>query len=158
LKLKERSEVMPGNNRLFVLIALFLVGLLVLGLLAIGGVVIIGSINRSQQAARPTLTPTLPAIAQATPTFTPSATPLPTNTLEPTLTPTKLVQDTPPLTGDETATPTWTPMPSATPVPGATPVGEETTPDTGIGGLGAALAALGLAGILFFTRRLRTTG
>ena len=53
---------MPGNNRLFVLIALFLVGLLVLGLLAIGGVVIIGSINRSQQAARPTLTPTLPTV------------------------------------------------------------------------------------------------
>jgi hypothetical protein len=147
---------MAGNNRLFVLIALFLVGLLVLGLLAIGGVVIIGSINRSQQAARPTFTPTLPPIAQATPTFPPIPTQVPTNTPLPTVTPTKVVQDTPTLTGDETPTPTWTPMVTSTPVPGATPVGEETTPDTGIGGLGAALAAIGLAGVLFFARRLRT--
>ena len=119
---------MPGDNRLFVLFVPFLVGLLVLGLLGIGGGVIIGKINRSQQAARPTLTPTLPAIAQATPTFTPSATRLPTNTLEPTLTPTEVVQDTPTSTGAETATPTWTPMPSATPIPSATHVEEETTP------------------------------
>jgi hypothetical protein len=147
---------MAGNNRLFVLIALFLVGLLVLGLLAIGGVVIIGSINRSQQAARPTPTSTLPIIAQITPTFTPSATPLPTNTSQPTVTPTKVVQDTPTPTGDETATPTLTPMLTTTPAPGATPVGEGTTPDTGIGGLGAVLAAAGLAGILFIARRLRT--
>jgi hypothetical protein len=141
------------NNRLFVLIALFLVGLLVLGLLAIGGVVIFGSINRSQQAARPTFTPTLPLIAQATPTFPPTSTPIPTNTPPPTVTPTKVVQETPTPTGLET--PTLTPMPTSTPVPGATPAGEETTPETGIGGLGAALAAVGLAGVLFIARRLR---
>lgn len=148
---------MAGNNRLFVLIALFLVGLLVLGLMAIGGVVAFGQLNRAQQAARPTFTPTLPLIAQATPTFPPTATPAPTNTSLPTVTPTKVVQDTPTLTGDETPTPTWTPMVTSTPVSGATPAGEETTPDTGIGGLGAALAAIGLAGVLFFTRRLRAT-
>ncbi|UCC88317.1 MAG: hypothetical protein JSV81_03145 [Anaerolineales bacterium] len=147
---------MAGNNRLFVLIALFLVGLLVLGLLAIGGVVIVGSINRSQQAARPTSTPTLPAIAQATATRLPTATLPPTNTLEPTLTPTKVVQDTPTLTGDETATPEPAERATSTPVPGATPAGEGTTPDTGIGGLGAALAAVGLGSVLFIVRRLRT--
>jgi hypothetical protein len=147
---------MAGNNRLFVLIALFLVGLLVLGLLAIGGVVIIGSINRSQQAARPTFTPTLPAIAQVTPTFPPTNTPIPTSTPLPSITPTKVVQDTPTPTGNETATPTLVVMPTSTPVSGATPAGEGTTPETGIGGLGAVLAALGLAGVLFITRRLRT--
>jgi hypothetical protein len=47
-------------------------------------------------------------------------------------------------------------MPTSTPVPGATPVGEETTPDTGIGGLGAILAAIGLTGILVIARRMRT--
>lgn len=97
---------MTGNNRLFVLIALFQVGLLVLGLLAISGVVIIGSIDRAQRAAGPTLTPMLPIIAQATPTFRPAATPSPTNTLEPTATATKVVQDTPPPGENETATPT----------------------------------------------------
>lgn len=147
---------MTDSNRLFVLIALFLVGLLVLGLLAIGGVVIFGSINRAQQAARPTSTPTLPAVALATPTFTltPSITPSPTNTSLPTATPTRVVQETPTPTGEETATPV--PAPIRTPVPGATPTGEETTPETGIGGLGAALAAIGLAGVLFIARRLRT--
>jgi hypothetical protein len=145
---------MTGNNRLFVLIALFLVGLLVLGLLAIGGVVIVGNLNRAQRAARPTPTSTL-AIAQVTPTFTSTATPTATNTSQPTVTPTKVVQDTPTLTGDETATPTPTQMPTPSPAPGATPAGEETTPDTGIGGLGALLAAVGLTGILFITRRLR---
>ena len=63
---------MTGDNRLFVLISLFLVGLLVMGLLAIGGVVMVGRINRAQQTARPALTPTLQPIVQAiTPTFTP---------------------------------------------------------------------------------------
>lgn len=97
---------MTGNNRLFVLIALFQVGLLVLGLLAIAGVVIIGNIERAQRAAGLTLTPTLPIIAQATPTFTPGATPSPTNTLQPAATYTKPVQDTPTPSGAETATPT----------------------------------------------------
>lgn len=97
---------MTDNNRLFVLIVLFLVGLLVLGMLAIGGVVIIGNIDRAQRAARPTLTPMLPIVAQATPTLPPTATPSPTNTSEPTVTPTKVVQGAPTPTGDETATPT----------------------------------------------------
>jgi hypothetical protein len=144
---------MTGNNRLFVLIALFLVGMLVLGLLAIGGVVIFGSINRAQQAARPTATSTLPAVALVTPTWTPSATPSPTNTSLPTATPTKVVVGTPTPSGE--ATPTPVPPPTHTPVPGATPVGEE-TPPTGIGGFGAVLAAIGLAGVLFIARRMRT--
>ena len=50
---------MARSNKLFVMIAIFLVGMLVLALLAIGGVVIFGSINRAQQAARPTATATL---------------------------------------------------------------------------------------------------
>jgi hypothetical protein len=151
---------MAGNNKLFVMIAIFLVGMLVLGLLAIGGVVIFGSINRAQQAARPTATPTLAIVRAATPTATrtPTATPLPTLTPLPTMTNTPVVQATlTPASGAQsvgelsgqgelppTATPTRQP-----------PAAQETTPDTGIGGLEAVLIAAGLVGVLFITRRLR---
>ncbi len=158
---------MAGNNRMFVLIALFLVGLLVLGLVAIGGVVAFGSINRAQKAARPTATSTLPAVAKApTPTYTliPTATPAPTNTLLPTATNTPVVLPTVAgQSGGDTGAQAEvsgqaTPVSAATPtsVAGATPVSQESTPDTGIGGLEAVLIAAGLVGVLFVTRRLRS--
>ena len=87
---------MTSDNRLFVLIALFLVGLLVMGLLAIGGVVLFGRINQPTRVARPaTATAALPGTARPTVTSTPSPIPSPTNTTIPTLTPTKVVQGTP---------------------------------------------------------------
>jgi len=153
---------MAGNNKIFVMIAILLVGMLVLGLLAIGGVVAFGTFNRGMQAARPTATSTLPAIAQApTPTWTPTATPtpIPSNTPLPTETATPVVMETPGSGGEVaaqggeggTATPTYTP----TGVPGATPAAQGSTPDTGIGGLEAVLIGAGLIAVLFITRRLR---
>ena len=97
---------MAGSNKLFVMIAIFLVGILVLGLLAIGGVVIFGSFNRAQQAARPTATATLAIVRANTPTpsRTPTATPIPTNTSLPTMTNTPVVMATlTPATGAEGA-------------------------------------------------------
>jgi len=154
---------MAGNNKMFVSIGIFLVGLLVLGLLAIGAVVAFGSINRAQQAVRPTATSTLPAVAKApTPTLTRmcSPTPIPTNTSLPTVTNTPVVQATPASEGDvggqaESGGPV---TPTYTPAVLATPVSEQGTPDTGIGGLEALLIAAGLIGVLFITRRLRRAG
>jgi hypothetical protein len=145
---------MTSDNRLFVLIALFLVGLLVMGLLAIGGVVLFGRINQPTRVARPaTSTAVLPPTVRPTATSTITPVPPPTNTTIPTFTPTKVVQGTP--TPGVTATPTVRPT-STRAAPGATPAGT-TTPPTGIGGLGAVLAAIGLAGVVFVARRLRTT-
>lgn len=151
---------MAGNNKVFVSIGIFLVGLLVLGLLAVGGMVALGSINRAQQAAEPTGTSTLPAVAKApTPTLTrpPSPTLMPSNTSLPTITNTPVVKATLAPEGDvggqaESAGPV---TPSHTPAVVATPVSEQSTPDTGIGGLEALLIAAGLIGVLFITRRLR---
>jgi len=170
---------MTGNSRLFTIIVLFLVGIVVLGLLATGGVVLFGSINRAQQAARPTATATLAIVWAPTPTrtSTPTPTPLPTSTPlpTPTHTPRSGVQPTPtPVSGaqhagemsaqadEPTTTPTATPVPAATltktAVPGATPAAQSTTPDTGMGGLEAVLIAAGLVSVLVITRRLRTNG
>ncbi|MGC8878605.1 MAG: hypothetical protein ACP5R2_05225 [Anaerolineae bacterium] len=156
---------MATNNKLFVMIAIFLVGMLVLGLFAIGGVVIFGTVNR--QAARPTPTATL-AVVKLPPTptitFTPTATPLPTNTPLPTPTNTPVVQATatpsliesaPEVSGQAEApisAPTWTPALEAS------VAAEESTPDTGIGGIEMVLIAVGLVGVLFIARRLRTSG
>ncbi len=152
-----------ANNKLFVMIAIFLVGMLVLGLFAIGGVVIFGTINR--QAARPTPTATLAVVklpATPTTTSTPTATPLPTNTPLPTPTNTPVVQATatpstvegaPELSGqaeEPIPAPTWTQAPEAS------VAAEESTPDTGIGGIEMILIAVGLVGVLFIARRLRT--
>src|SRR5512137_1088015 len=82
------AEIAPaggGPNRLFVVIALGLVGLLLLGLIAIGGVFLIPRLLGSGPAA-PTLrvavtTPTrLVAAAAATDTPTSTDTPAPTST------------------------------------------------------------------------------
>lgn len=157
---------MASNNKLFVMIAIFLVGMLVLGLFAIGGVVIFGTINR--QSARPTPTATLAVVKlPPTPTITstPTATPLPTHTPLPTPTNTPVVQATatpsliesaPEVSGQAEAPipdPTWTP-----PALEASVAAEESTPDTGIGGIEMVLIAVGLVGVLFIARRLRTSG
>lgn len=156
---------MASSNKLFVMIAIFLVGMLVLGLFAIGGVVIFGTINR--QSARPTPTATL-AVAKLPPTptitSTPTATPLPTHTPLPTPTNTPVVQATatpsliesaPEVSGQAEAS---APVPTWTPALEASVAAEESTPDTGIGGLEMVLIAVGLVGVLFIARRLRTSG
>ncbi len=156
---------MASSNKLFVMIAIFLVGMLVLGLFAIGGVVIFGTINR--QSARPTPTATLAAVKlPPTPTITPTPTVTPSPTHTPLPTPTNtpvvqamatpsLVESAPEMSGQAEVpipAPTWTPALEAS------VAAEESTPDTGIGGIEMILIAVGLVGVLFIARRLRTSG
>lgn len=164
---------MPGN-KVLVLVAVFLVGLLVLGLLAIGGIVAFDSFNQAQETAQNTETSTPPAVSQlptATNTRAPSPTPKPTRTPrpEPTNTPAGRETITSPdgeaeggdmgIQAVEGGPASQSPTPNSSPVPGATPAAsQESTPDTGIGGLEAVLIAVGLIGVLFITRRLRTHG
>jgi len=171
---------MSGNNRQFVLIAVFLVGMLVLGLVAIFVVVLFG-LSKTPTTARVTATPTLAALVRA-PTFTPTplpptATPVPTNTAPPTPTNTPVIPPsaTPtsaPLTPEVgpqaepagqmpsgagvNVTPAAQPTPTRTPPAGAVKAGEQsTTPNTGIGGIEALFIAAGLVVVLIVTRRLR---
>lgn len=159
------EETTGGQSRLFVILAISLIGLLVLGLVGIGGVFIIRQ-NLEQQAAAARPTPTLVSILpNATPTFTP-APPKPTNTPLPTPTNTPVLASQPVSAGGEEAassrggepqgSPTAKPSPTRTPVPGATGAGAAVVPETGIGGLEAVLIALALTVVVFVARRLRT--
>lgn len=153
------EEETTGQNRLFVILAISLIGLLVLGLVGIGGVFIIRQ-NLEQQAVASRPTPTLVSILpNATATFTP-ASPKATNTPMPTPT------NTPVVSGEQgvaagapqNATPTSKPWPTRTPVGGAAEAGvTNVVPETGIGGLEAVLIAMGLTAVLFVARRLRTS-
>jgi hypothetical protein len=158
------EEYTGGQNRLFVILAISLIGLLVLGLVGIGGVFIIRQ-NLEQQAVASRPTPTLVAILpNATATFTP-APPLVTNTPQPTPTNTPVVASTSVSGADQASagsranaqsSPTPKPSPTRTPVPAAVPAGTNVVPETGIGGLEALLIGLGLTAVLFVARRLRT--
>jgi hypothetical protein len=143
---------MAGSNRPFVMIVVILAGMLVVGLLVTGGLMIFGTINRTQQAARPTGTPTLAVVRAPTSTPTipaPTVTPLPTNTrvVRRTATPVSGAQaagdmsvqgelSAAPSTGTpemvaETITPTWTPEPAGetgTPAPTPEPVSVTSVP------------------------------
>jgi hypothetical protein len=151
-----------GGNRLFIILAIGLAGLIVLGLVAIGGVLILRNIRTQQSLAQATPpTPTL-AIVEELPTSTSTHTPVPppptdTPTVTPTNTPVVLPTDTP--TQEEAATGTAsapTPTETNTPVPVGTPAGDGgEVPDTGVGGFGLALIAVGLVGVLAISRRLR---
>ncbi len=164
----EEEEKSTGQNRLFVILAISLIGLLVLGLLGVGGVFIIRQ-NLQEQAAASRATPTLITILpNATPTFTPIR-PLSTNTPAPTPTNTAVLaprnasgEEAASSSAEEAAqansTPTPKPSPTRTPVPGASAASAtNVVPETGIGGLEAVLIALALTGVLFVARRLRTS-
>lgn len=129
-----------GENRIFTMIALGLVGLLILGLLGIGGLIFF---TRLRAPATPTV------VAELTPTATPTKPPTATPTKPPTATPTK-----PP-----TATPTRVATPSPTPVVTPTPTPtEEGVPETGWGPLEGALVGSFLAILILVSRRLRFVG
>ena len=140
-----------GSNRLFIIIALGLVGLLMLGLLGIGGWALI--IRPRQRARVATMEPTVAVVAAAeTPTEAPTSTP--TATVAPTNTPAQEATNTPVVptaTATEMGAATATSVYTLTPTPG----GEGTTPDTGLGGATAAMGAVLLLGLLFAARRLR---
>lgn len=166
-ELEEEEEEGGHQNRLFVILAVALIGLLVLGLVGIGGVFIVRQ-NMREQAAAAWPTPTLLVrLPNPSATFTPTS--LPTNTPAPTPTNTPVVAQGSGMgqeaasrkEGDSqaaTAEPTEArPTPTRTPVAGAAPTGATMVPETGIGGMAAALIGVGLAGVFFVARRLRAT-
>jgi cytoskeletal protein RodZ len=155
------EETTGGQNRLFMILAVSLIGLLVLGLVGIGGVFIIRQ-NLEQQtlASQPTPTKVL-VLPNATATPAPAVqnatnTPMPTPTNTPVVAAGSGGEEAAASKGSE-LTPTPKPWPTRTPVPGATEAGStDVVPETGIGGLEAILIALGLTAVLLVTRRLRT--
>ena len=154
---EHEEEEEGGQNRLFVTLAIALIGLLVLGLLGVGAVFIIRqNIDQQSVAAQPSPT-LLIRLPNPTATFTP-APKIPTNTPMPTPTNTPVLA---PGNGQEAAaskqesSPTPKPLPTRTPVPGGTTAGTAVVPETGFGGLEAVLIAIGLAAVLFIARRLR---
>jgi len=78
----------PEQNRLFIIIAIGLVGMLVLGLLGIGGYVVFSRSKRSAYLAEERPVVMMPT---DTPTVMATATPLPTNTFAPPATSTPIV-------------------------------------------------------------------
>jgi hypothetical protein len=154
------DEEEVGQNRLFVTLAIALIGLLVLGLLGVGAVFIIRQ-NMDQQTIAAQPSPTL-LIRLPNPTATFAPTPkIPTNTPMPTPTNTPVVVPGS-ANGQEAAVgnkqqggPTPKPSPTRTPAPAAAPAGTAVVPETGFGGLEAVFIAVGLAAVLFIVRRLR---
>jgi hypothetical protein len=154
---EHEEEEEEGQNRLFVTLAIALIGLLVLGLLGVGAVFIIRqNIDQQSVAAQPSPT-LLIRLPNPTATFTP-APKIPTNTPMPTPTNTPVLA---PGNGQEAAaskqesSPTPKPLPTRAPVPSGATAGTAVVPETGFGGLEAVLIAVGLAAVLFIARRLR---
>jgi hypothetical protein len=170
------EEEGSGQSKLFVILAVALIGLLVLGLMGIGGVFVIRQNLREQAELAQPVPTVIIKLPNPTATFTPVAQKAPTNTPAPTPTNTPVLvaggeaasvggdsgstADTPEQTTADQGAETEGPIlrPAATRAPsggnsgGSTP-GE--VPNTGLGGLDAALIALLLLAVLFIARRMR---
>lgn len=168
----EEEEEGIGQSKLFVILAIALIGLLVLGLMGIGGVFVIRQ-NLREQAALAQPSPTLVVkLPNPTATFTPVTpavinTPAPTPTSTPVLAPGGEAASVGGGTnqgdnaeknnanqGEQTEGPILKPASTRSPTEGATP-GE--VPKTGLGGLNAILITLALVAVLFIARRMRMT-
>lgn len=147
-------EEEQGTNRVFLIAAIGLIGLIFIGLLGVGGYMLLlrpaQEREVEQQATQVAAEAT--SVAQQT-IMAPTDTPVPTHTPLPTDTPAPT--PTPPVTNTPVVRPTDTPDANATPTPTRTPVGGGQTPQTGIGGLGAVLAAAALLVIIFVARKMR---
>ncbi len=166
------EEEHEGQSRLFVILAIALIGLLVLGLLGIGGVFVIRQ-NLQEQAELTQATPTL-VIRLPEPSPTPITTKAAVVNTQPTPTNTPVVVPGNAAGGEEASVgsidnetginndseaqrvPLLLPTPTQAPVPGASEAGlPEEVPETGLGALEAVLIAAGLIGVLFMARRMR---
>ncbi len=130
-----------AQSRIFIILAISLVGLLIVGLLSIAGLVVY------TRFLAPSPTPPVVAVATPTQAVTPTATLPP-----PAVTPT-----------GEVPTATRVVEPGASPTPGAetptaTPVGGDQIPDTGFGPLEAVVGGIILLVLILVVRRLRLTG
>jgi hypothetical protein len=158
-------------NRAFIFIAIAMGGLILLGILAlIAAWQIWLPARREQQLARITNTAVAGTMEAAawTPTFTPSPTALlptatvtlpPTETPVPTATSTKVVSsgtDAPLATLEPTQAALAT-VAAATKIASGASSGAPTTPAAGLGGLGTAAIAVGLAGLVLAVRKIRTS-
>ena len=158
------DEEQVGQSRLFVILAIALIGLLVLGLLGIGGVFVIRqNLQEQSTASQPRPTPII-RLPEPTPTPVPIKAPA-TNTPAPTPTNTPVVEPGS-VSGEEAAvgnidnnnTPPggqggFLPKP---PVNGGDPAKlPNQVPETGLGAAEAILIAIGLIGVVFIARRMR---
>jgi hypothetical protein len=152
----------PEQNRLFIIIAIGLVGMLVLGLLGIGGYVVFSRSKRSSQAQRAAQATPIVLLATDTPTVMATVTPLPTKTSTPvqTNTPVVLLSKTTPavVALQQSTQPVETQIvvienPTATPISGST-APTTSIPDAGFG-LGVLGLGAGLAAVVFVSHRLR---
>ena len=143
-----------GGNRVFSILAIGLVGLILIGILGIA----FYFVRIKPQRDREEIARITQAIAEQTEiaretVLAPTHTPLPTATPVPTST--SLPTPTPKATNTLVVPSPATPEPGATLTPTRTPIGGPRTPPTGIGGLGAVLAAVGLLAVILVARKLR---
>ena len=156
------EEEEEEQSRLFVTLAIALIGLLVLGLLGVGAVFIIRQ-NMDQQTIAAQPSPTLLIrLPNPTATFTPAPkiptnTPMPTPTNTPVLVPGSNNGQEAATGSKQQETPFVKSSPTRTPVAAGAPAGAQVVPETGFGGLEIALIAVGLAAVVFIARRLRMT-
>lgn len=151
-----------GQSRLFVILAIALVGLLILGLLGIGGVFVIRQ-NLQGQASLSEPTPTLvirlpnptatPVPVSAQPTNTPAPTPTNTPVVEPGEGGSEAAVGRVDDTGDGSQGPLLpVPSPRASEDQANLP---EQVPETGLGALEAVAIAIAFGTVLFVARRMR---
>jgi hypothetical protein len=151
-----------GTDRTFITLVAVLGGLLVLGIGAFvaWALFIAPNMRANIESQNEAIFATNTAVAiAAAATETAAVTPTPTNTPTPTDTPIPTDTPTPP-----PATDTPTPAPTATLALGTSGAGGQSgsvskaMPDTGVGVLGGAALAGGLAFLLILVRRLRQAG
>ena len=145
---------MESQNRLFIIIAIGLVGMLVLGLMGIGGYAIFSRARRSsEQVAAAQTAAAATAEVQAT-AEAPTEAPTPTPIVPPTDMPTVVATNTP-VVPPTTGTPELTPAaPTSAPTATRRPA-EGETPSAGFGGIGAILAGLALAVVFVVALKVR---
>ena len=154
-----------GQSRLFVILAIALVGLLILGLLGIGGVFVIRQ-NLQGQAALSQPTPTL-FIRLPNPTATSVSvrteatnTPAPTPTNTPVVAPGEGGSEAAVGSVGDTGDGSQAPQGGLLPVPSPRASGDqanlpEQVPETGLGAVEAVAIAIAFGSVLFIARRMR---
>jgi len=154
------AEVAPasggGPNRLFVVIALGLVGLLILGVIAIGGIFVLNQFARPAVAPTPTIRIAVTTPTRVLPTSTVAAAPTETSAA----TATRVFDVGAPVSGGGTpaAAVTVTTAVTGTVAPGTGTPGSGQLPDTGVGEDLLLLAAgIVLVLVIFAARRARGT-
>jgi len=152
----ERREEMENPNgaqsRIFIIVAIGLVGLLMLGLLSIAGLVVWTRFLAPSETPTVVAEATLPSTPVPGVTATQPPAPVGTPTVGGAPTATRVIEPgASPTAGGETPAPEGG-------SPTATPTGGDGIPDTGFGPLEAVVGGIVLLVVILFVRRLRLTG